>query len=198
MLLKMVLVVGEYSLLRWIIRLKRASLRLGGHRFGGQVVHWPILAAARAVFVAFLSCILINLAHREYFKKAGRWKLPGTEGKFFMLEPITSQTSGEKITAISMRLSPPRRIRGLTGPLTTAALTTRPTSTADTIMPPGYAFCIIDAAGVVQYHSDDRLSLEENLFEETENDTELRSAVSGARGRYINLHYHNTTRFFNT
>lgn len=135
---------------------------------------------------------LSELGHRTYFQDAGNWKLPGFPHLTFMLESITSVTSGEKLAAISMRSELQLENNGKnlekSNPIV-AAMTTQLTSLIDTIVPVGYGFCIIDAAGHVWFHSNSQRNLQENFIDEVEKDKELLSAIYGNQSKYIDLDY---------
>lgn len=135
-----------------------------------------------------------KLDHRKYFQDAGNWKLRGKSDSKFMLESITSITSGEKLAAISKRsnlkLKAGKEEKN-DGPVKAevAAMTSELTSLIDTIMPVGYGFCIIDETGDVWFHSTTERNLQENFIHEVENNKELRSAIYGKQERHIDLDY---------
>jgi hypothetical protein len=135
---------------------------------------------------------LSKLGHRKYFQDAGNWRLPGFPHLTFMMESITSVTSGEKLAAISMRsdlhLKNNDKNPGESNEIV-AAMTTQLTSLIDTILPVGYGFCIIDAAGDVWFHSDSERNLQENFIDEVEKDKELLSAIYGNHSKFIDLDY---------
>jgi hypothetical protein len=136
--------------------------------------------------------LLVNVGHRRYFQDAGNWKFPGNSEMRFMLESITSITSGEKIAAISKKSGSQLkdmfedRVK-----LDAVAMTARLTSVIDTIMPAGYGFCITDQSGDTWFHSDKERNKEENFIDETGSDSELLSAIQAAHSRHIALDYQN-------
>ena len=135
---------------------------------------------------------LVNVGHRRYFQDAGNWKFPGNDQLRFMLESITSITSGEKIAAISKKSL--RRIKDIYGntiDLDVLAMTTRLTSVLDTIMPVGYGFCLIDRSGDTWFHSDKERNKEENFIDETGRDSELVSAIQAAQSHHLDTNYQN-------
>jgi hypothetical protein len=138
---------------------------------------------------------LVPLGHRAYFRDAGNWRLPGKEGNPFMLESITSVTSGENLAAVSMksRLKLKNDNEGKSTECRVAALTTQLTSLIDTVMPVGYRFCVIDESGEVWFHSDKERNHQENFIDETGSDAELVSAIHGRQERYIKLDYQGRT-----
>ena len=137
---------------------------------------------------------LINVGSRKYFQEAGNWQLPGEPNIRFMLQSITSMTSGEKMAAISMKSNLTfTNSQGLPVKPEVVAMTTLLTSLIDTIMPPGYGFCIIDGTGEVWFHSSTQRNLQENFIREVENNTALISAVKSSQAKYLELDYQNMT-----
>ncbi|MCP4158240.1 MAG: hypothetical protein GY757_61640 [bacterium] len=143
---------------------------------------------------------LSALGHRDYFRNAGNWNLPGIPGARFMLNSITSVTSGEKLAAISVesalllkssREDDVGNPRGLNWEKTAvAAMTSQLTSLIDTVMPPGYGFSIIDASGKTWFHSDSERNLKENFISEADNNSHLLSAIYANRNKHLHLDYH--------
>ncbi len=162
-----------------------------------KVVFWANARGEQKLEISTLrdDASLINVGHRDYFNQAGYWKFAGKDKKRFMLESITSGTSGENLAAISIpsRLELPsteenelvtRRI-----PMKVAAMTARLTSVIDTILPAGYGFCIIDKSGDVWFHSDENRNNIENFISETEEDKELLAAISVEKDKSLSLDY---------
>jgi len=58
-------------------------------------------------------------------------------------------------------------------------ITSRFYSVINTILPPGYGFCVIDESGDVKFHSDANRMLRENFMDETEHSPELLAAIKG-------------------
>jgi len=137
---------------------------------------------------------LINVGSRKYFQEAGNWQLPGEPYIRFMLQSITSMTSGEKMAAISMNSNLTLTTgQGLPVEPEVVAMTTLLTSLIDTIMPAGYGFCIIDGTGEVWFHSNTQRNLQENFIHEAGNNTELVSAVKSSQTKYLEPDYQNMT-----
>jgi hypothetical protein len=135
-----------------------------------------------------------NLGHRAYFKEAGKWNLdesPVQEaGRPFMLESITSITSGEKMAAVSTPVSAVfNNAEGEPTHAEVIAMTSQLTSVIDTLMPVGYGFCIIDRTGKAWFHSDTERNLQENFIHETGNDSELLTAISLKQPGFFSLAY---------
>jgi hypothetical protein len=136
---------------------------------------------------------LVNLRHRKYFQDADHWRIPGKPGLKFMLESITSVTSGEKLAAISRRSKGGVELKEGNGNLkaTVVAMTSQLISVIDTIMPAGYYFCVIDDTGNVWFHSNTERNLQENFIEEAENDEDLSSAIYSRQAKHLDLDYQN-------
>jgi len=98
----------------------------------------------------------------------------------FFLGPDRSITDGKFYTFMSMRSRLSRE--GQPGPYVVSA-TARLFSLNTPALPAGYGFALINREGRVLYHSDQRLSLRENLFEELTEGTHARALVySGQQG----------------
>lgn len=176
----------------WKDEFKKASSPLFYNLF--KVVFWMDANGKQVLqfFTRNYFSPLSELGHRKYFKEAGNWRLSGFPHSFFMLESITSVTSGEKLAAVSMRSDLELKNNGENQETTkakVAALTTKLTSLIDTIMPVGYGFCVMDDSGRVWFHSNSERNLQENFIEEAEKDEELLSAVYAKQSRYIDLDY---------
>ncbi|RDC66451.1 hypothetical protein [Adhaeribacter pallidiroseus] len=119
----------------------------------------------------------VNVKNREYFKKinAGEgWSLNTNltiNSSRFALESIHSYIDGERYAIISEE--------SRLGSRSVIALSTKFTSLHNTVVPPGYGFCIIDQAGEVWFHQDEKLNLNENLLAETDEDLRLKAALYG-------------------
>lgn len=98
----------------------------------------------------------------------------------FALEPIVSRTTGRNVVEIS---------KAVTGTPWIIALDSRLLSLMDPVLPAGFGFTIITNEGKVLFHSDEAHHLGENLFQECDEDTSLRSAVIGRGDRAMNVRY---------
>lgn len=112
-----------------------------------------------------------NVAERPYFRAVrdeSLFTIRGN-GEPFFLGPDRSITDGKFYTFISLRsrVSPTLcdELKDLDGPAVAAA-TTQLLSLDRQPLPAGYGFALISREGRVLYHSDRRLSLRENLFDE--------------------------------
>lgn len=133
-----------------------------------------------------------NLSHRDYFKKAGAWGLSKPDpSRRFMMESITSITSGEKLAAVSINNNASfTNLYGGQSHARVLALTTALSSVIDTVVPQSYGFCIIDSGGKVWFHSDRERNLQENFIYETANHPGLKDAVFHRKETYLSLTYH--------
>lgn len=132
---------------------------------------------------------LINVRDRLYFRDAIEGQLQsrprlGKPGKphEFALESVRSWTTGENVLEISMPVEEGRArdAAGLERRAAVAVLTTRAPSVHQAVLPPGFGFAVIDAAGTVLFHSDPRRMLQENFLEEA-GSTRLRSRIANKR-----------------
>ena len=121
--------------------------------------------------------VYTNVGSRKYFtifKTGIPYHVPGNE-KAFGWEPIYSNTNGDLNISISMELRD-----------TVVAMATKMYSLMQTIVPAGYGFCIIDADGNVQIHSETDRSLRENFLEKTDKPNEIRSFMLSRQSKIIN------------
>src|SRR6185369_5263560 len=79
--------------------------------------------------------------------------------------------------------------KAVTGTPWTIALDSRLLSLMDPVLPAGFGYTIITNDGKVLFHSDEAHHLGENLFQECDEDTSLRSAVIGRADRAMNVRY---------
>jgi hypothetical protein len=146
----------------------------------------------------------INLNRFPFYRvvkaKAG-WTDPGTEkqgkkcepapkGKdtydntFF--HPVMSPNTNEFAPVLASPFSPlegekPMAEDNAAGEIAMQALVFRPMSVIEALLPPGYAFAVIDGGCNVLFHSDTVRDLRENFCEESKDRTELRPwQVNGA------------------
>jgi len=124
----------------------------------------------------------ISVAARGYFTnlKAGRHLR--LDGKELQLEPIYSWTTGENTAVYFMRMPEQAKYWA-------AGITTRLLSVLQPLLPPGYGYAIIDREGKVLLHSDVRRNLKENLFDDLDEDLELRPAVFARTAVRFRSHY---------
>ncbi|MFA6089821.1 MAG: hypothetical protein WC755_08240, partial [Candidatus Woesearchaeota archaeon] len=106
-----------------------------------------------------------NYKYRKYFSESGEWQLDGSN---LMIDFIYSSSSGEQLGAVSKKKED-----------SVYVITSRFYSVINTLLPPGYGFCVIDSKGDVKFHSDANRMLRENFLKETENSSELAGAIYG-------------------
>ena len=120
---------------------------------------------------------------KKHFYELGRHK--------FWLEPLVSRTTGRNQVEISQAVPDSDW---------TVAFDTRLLSLMDPVLPDAFGYVIIDNEGKVLFHSDEVHHLGENLFQECDDDNNLRSAVIGRSDKPpINVRYSGQDhRFFIT
>jgi hypothetical protein len=116
---------------------------------------------------------LINVRDRDYFQAVRNGNLwHWDNGDSFYLTSISSWNSNENLAIISTSFSSPgslkTRIATLSGPFR---------SLFDALLPEGYGFCIIDQYGDVKFHQDQKRNLNENLLEECDDNSTLKSIL---------------------
>lgn len=127
----------------------------------------------------------INVSTREYFRKANEdWPFDkeGDKSRVW-LEPIYSWNTGENTSLISSTL-----ITGMNTKWVTS-IDTRLLAFYQTVLPPGFGYCVINETGKVLFHSDETKNLRENFFEECDNNYALCSAVFGHVCDFLNAQY---------
>src|SRR6202521_4963366 len=105
---------------------------------------------------------------------------PASEGSF-VLKPMASVWRGvQEAILVKPALGKPDSLALLEVPMVSAI---RP------LLPPGFEFSVIDQKGTVLFHSDPERNTSENLFDETDGDRHLRSAVFARQSVTIDLPY---------
>ena len=135
-----------------------------------------------------------NVGERPYFRAIrdeNLFTIRG-DGEPFFLGPDRSITDGKFYTYISLRSRVPPalcdELKDLDGPAVTAA-TTQLLSLDRQPLPAGYGFALISREGRVLYHSDRRLSLRENLFDEMSRGRRAHNLVFEGRGGPMSSRY---------
>ena len=140
----------------------------------------------------------MKLDGRKYFqmlKDGYYWRIDEdvVQGKGFIAQRIYNKGDGTKTTQIAIPIenSSSGEFQGiLAGHSSLMDFT-------EAILPLHFRFAIIDKDnGTVLYHSDDRRSLVENFFVETENDPQLLSALSQNKNDVFTGSYHGQTHKF--
>ena len=130
---------------------------------------------------------LMNVRDRPYFRRVREDRLlflkDGNDSLRFWLEPLYTRSTGENRVVMSVPVSKP----GLSNWV--AAIETKSVSLVDPVIPPGFGYAVIDESGNVLFHAEAVRNLWENLFEETDQDRELRAAVFGRSSDWLNARY---------
>lgn len=132
---------------------------------------------------------MISIKEREYFKHVveGRlWSKTFHDRTLrFYLESIISWTTGEAHAILSFPYDGPDKTKqGYVSAIETSLL-----SLIHPMVPPSVGYAVIASDGQVLFHSDETRNLRENVFEETDRDPELRSAVYGRRAAWMDVSY---------
>jgi hypothetical protein len=142
----------------------------------------------------------VRVSMRPYFQapRAGAlWSIPSSAASGlvdtpFYLHPGRSITDGVfySFLSIPLKLDPEEQCNTVSHkPVTAAVMTLDLASLAQQPLPRGYGFALIDRQGDVLYHSDTRLSLRMNLFEELADGDRLRALVLSRRPDHLEVDY---------
>jgi hypothetical protein len=126
----------------------------------------------------------IDVDARSYFTEvtAGRaWRLEECPTTGCILESIWSWTTARQEAVVSMPTGNEE--------MPVAALATRMMSVINPVIAEGFEFAIIDDTGLVLFHSDPQRNLHENLFQETDQNRQLRAAVAAHSRELLDLRY---------
>jgi hypothetical protein len=133
--------------------------------------------------------VYANVAARNYFqvlKNNGGFALPGHPGARYGLEPLNSWTNGDFNITISMK--------SRLGNGSIATLAAQMPSVMQTILPPGFGFCIMDNEGKVMLHSDMKRNLAENFIEKIDPSRQIKEAVKSRQESFFsNLYLYGKT-----
>jgi hypothetical protein len=115
--------------------------------------------------------MFINVKDRDYFKFFIQNKKDMREDTAItLMSPVISWSRGDFVINFAERS---RKDSALL-----LTLSTRMHSVLNTVLPPGYGFCIIDNDGKVYVHSEAERSLKENFLDETDNADALFGAIN--------------------
>jgi hypothetical protein len=160
-----------------------------------------------------LRSLRVNVAARQYFKSArddiGLWQLPAWDrrratasgevadcvrrddpGKF-RLESVVSLIRGRREAVLSKPAARPLN-EDLNRRYRVATLSLPMLSTIDPVVPFGFAFIVVaddETKDNVLFHSHPERNLSENLFDETDRDPRLRSALGARHAAIMDLRY---------
>ena len=136
---------------------------------------------------------LIDVGQRAYFKtiaKGGGW----TANDFCnaspcALESVWSRTTGEAQSVLAKKTDLKLRMGSEDRNLAVAAISFPMRSLIGPVLPPGFAFAVIDDTGDVLFHSDRQRNGNENFFVETDNNRRLRAQVAAHSADALNINY---------
>ena len=103
------------------------------------------------------------------------WTVDGRPERF-TVEPLRAPTTSELGVVFAMKAQKENESSAKY-----FALNVRPQSLVDALVPPGHGFAIVAPTGMVLFHSEEGLSLEENFFEEIGDGREVRASVEARR-----------------
>ncbi|GGB23198.1 cache domain-containing protein [Puia dinghuensis] len=127
-----------------------------------------------------LDTLYINVSKRKYFTdfvNNSCTTLPGMDTALVSIQPLITGTEGALRIVLARRSVCPD--------IFITTLSTDLYSVNRTILPSGYGFCVIDADGRVQVHSDPLHSLNENFIDEVEDAAQVRSAMKARQELYL-------------
>jgi hypothetical protein len=136
---------------------------------------------------------LIDVGEREYFKtiaRGGGWKANGfCDTSSCALESVWSMTTGEAQSVLSKKTDLKMRVGRNDQNLTVAAISFPMRSLIGPVLPPGFAFAVIDDLGNVLFHSDRQRNGNEKFFVETDNNRRLRAQVAAHSADALTINY---------
>lgn len=114
----------------------------------------------------------------------------------FTLQTISSPNTGEFLTIFfSHPLKQPRDVqRPPAGTHQVMMLTTPLLSLKDAVLPMGFGYAVLDAQGLVQFHTDSSLNLRENFLNECERPDQLASLMQMRASTHVDLRYRGRDR----
>lgn len=130
--------------------------------------------------------VYTNVAARNYFKVLKNnegFFLPAIPAARLGFEPVNSWTNGDFSIIISRKSRLDKEY--------IAALSAQMPSVMQTILPPGFGFCIMDAEGKVMLHAEMNRSLQENFTDKTDPSRPLKEAIKSRQESFfkdINLY----------
>ncbi len=130
--------------------------------------------------------VFANVRDRKYFQQLLHnqgYPLPGYPDANIGLEAVNSWTNGGFAVLISLK----SRFKSSS----VASMSLQLPSVMETILPPGYGFCIMDEQGKVMMHADMHRNLQENFIEKSEPSRQVSEAIKSrqeTRFSEINLY----------
>jgi hypothetical protein len=128
---------------------------------------------------------LMDVKDRPYFRllvEGNGWRLPGSQEDFY-LNKIKSYKDGENYVVISRKSLNKKKNAAV------VTMTTKMVSLTEAVLPPHFGFMIIDEEGEVLFHSNNKLDLNENFIQETNQNFNVRAAIQN------NIPYHFDTYY---
>ncbi|HYK03154.1 MAG TPA: cache domain-containing protein [Thermoanaerobaculia bacterium] len=135
---------------------------------------------------------LVSVASRSYFvgpRYLGREYLTFA-GQRISIESVVSITSGLPEVVFSRRTDAIKGDANVAArlPVIAMGMPAAP-SLIDPVVPEGFGFAIVDESGKVLFHSDSARNTVENLFAETGDDPQVRSAVTTRQDKTMSIRY---------
>jgi hypothetical protein len=124
--------------------------------------------------------VFTDVSERAYYKAFvdnTAYRLPGLDSSLVGIEPVLSWIDGAFRVVMARRSACPGAF------LATIGLDLY--SVNHTVLPSGYGFCLIDADGLVQMHSEPSRNLVENFLKESEDASMLKAAINGRQTLYL-------------
>jgi hypothetical protein len=135
----------------------------------------------------------LRVCDRPYFDAVIRdevWYLKAEDNQEmrhrFRVDPLYSRQTGEYVAVVSE--SVPNR-PGEPSLLRVASIVTPLLSLIHPVLPPDYGFAVVNQDGNVLFHSNSSKNGNENIFDESRGDSELRAAVFSRLGKHLTFDY---------
>ena len=136
---------------------------------------------------------LIDVGQREYFKtisKGGGWAAHDfCNTSPCALESVWSRTTGEAQAVLATKTDLTLRIGSKDQNVVVAAISFPMRSLIGPVLPPGFAFAVINDSGDVLFHSERQRNGNENFFVETDSNRRLRAQVAAHSADALNINY---------
>lgn len=142
---------------------------------------------------------LVSVAHRTYFRAAAsgaQWLLPSDASDSasntpFFFGPSRSITDGQFYSFLSIRSSSAKcQGKPETPAAVAAVLTFSLNSLAPRPLPASFGFALFNREGTLLYHSDERLSLRQNIINESSEPARLRALLLAGGNGWLDAEYH--------
>jgi hypothetical protein len=130
--------------------------------------------------IDFQSPVSTDISERKYFRRFrthNEFRMPGTDSVFYSMEPLFNWVDG----SYRMIIAKP----SICAHAYIVQLSTLMYTFSQSILPPGYGYCMIGEDGEVQVHSDSSHNLNENFFDELEDDRALRGTMNARQELFI-------------